>query len=340
MREPRRMDGHGRQTEPLEELLARMYRLARTARAAAFPAQLMTLLCARCGCECAAMGTWHDGRFVGSQSLACEPDRIEGLDRQWADIGRPQLEGLMRRGAADSRDGVYADPDDPRLGGAVLQPVRSFMSRIETGRGAVMVVDLNSWGHAALLWFMRPGRMPPIDGAVIDDLCRLAPHVSECISVSYVLSLASERSPMSRRPMAVFDCRGHVVLLTTRFVELLEEALGSAFSAPTEVPRDWLEAARRGSSLVLGRGALHLSFKALEGCWMAEAHRTRAVLLLSGREYDVAARYVQGLTHKDIARQLAIAPNTVRVHVQRIFSKTNVASRQALREWMRAMGMG
>jgi len=49
--------------------------------------------------------------------------------------------------------------------------------------------------------------------------------------------------------------------------------------------------------------------------------------LLTRRELQVAAMIVQGMTNKQIARKLTVAPRTVDSHVEHIFSKLNVNSR-------------
>ena len=48
---------------------------------------------------------------------------------------------------------------------------------------------------------------------------------------------------------------------------------------------------------------------------------------LSERERQVAERYVEGLSHKEIARALGIAPATVRTHVNAVYRKLEVTSR-------------
>lgn len=50
---------------------------------------------------------------------------------------------------------------------------------------------------------------------------------------------------------------------------------------------------------------------------------------LSGREREVLALLIQGQTNKQIAEELAITVNTVKKHVQSIFTKFNVDSRAA-----------
>ena len=48
---------------------------------------------------------------------------------------------------------------------------------------------------------------------------------------------------------------------------------------------------------------------------------------LTPRETEVLARVVRGLTNKEIARELDIAPGTVKVHVERVIGKLGAADR-------------
>jgi DNA-binding NarL/FixJ family response regulator len=49
--------------------------------------------------------------------------------------------------------------------------------------------------------------------------------------------------------------------------------------------------------------------------------------LLSSREFDVLQLMGRGLTNKGIARDLRIAPETVKSHAKNIFGKLNARSR-------------
>ena len=61
---------------------------------------------------------------------------------------------------------------------------------------------------------------------------------------------------------------------------------------------------------------------------------TRAAEALSARDIDIMEYIVRGLTNKEIARALSIAPETVKWHLKQIFKKLNVTSRiQAMQKF-------
>ena len=60
---------------------------------------------------------------------------------------------------------------------------------------------------------------------------------------------------------------------------------------------------------------------------------------LSERERQVAERYVEGLSYKEIARALGIAPATVRTHANAVYRKLEVASRIELLHRLQAEGV-
>jgi pimeloyl-ACP methyl ester carboxylesterase/DNA-binding CsgD family transcriptional regulator len=60
---------------------------------------------------------------------------------------------------------------------------------------------------------------------------------------------------------------------------------------------------------------------------MMAASRSGVATPLSEREQQIAQLYVEGRTHKEIARALAIAPSTTRTHLNSIYRKLEVTSR-------------
>lgn len=60
--------------------------------------------------------------------------------------------------------------------------------------------------------------------------------------------------------------------------------------------------------------------------------------MLSPREWQVAQAVAEGCTDKLIARQLGLAPSSVRTYLGRLFDKTGTQRRAALSAWVRSQG--
>jgi LuxR family maltose regulon positive regulatory protein len=60
---------------------------------------------------------------------------------------------------------------------------------------------------------------------------------------------------------------------------------------------------------------------------------------LSEREIEVLALLAQGLTNREIAQQLYLSPNTVRVHTHHIYGKLSVSNRTQAAAKGRALGL-
>jgi LuxR family maltose regulon positive regulatory protein len=60
---------------------------------------------------------------------------------------------------------------------------------------------------------------------------------------------------------------------------------------------------------------------------------------LSAREGDILKLIAQGLSNKQIARSLAIAPETVKSHVKHIFAKLSVEKRAQAVSLAQSLGL-
>lgn len=120
-----------------------------------------------------------------------------------------------------------------------------------------------------------------------------------------VLVLTLHDMPAYVREALAAGAAGYV-LKDTAIGDLLA-AIDQVMAGNTAVPLGLVNAAMRAMPLP-GRGA-NLSHT------------------LTGRELEVVKLVAQGLTNKEIARQLGISPATVKAHVERIIGKLGVADR-------------
>lgn len=137
----------------------------------------------------------------------------------------------------------------------------------------------------------------------------------------------------------------HAERLPTRVV-VLTASLGA---------NDTLEAVRLGArGLVLkdmaprllvqcirtvAAGGEWLEAQALDQLVRREAAAKEAGSLLTPREREIVRLVAQGLPNKEIARKLAIAAGTVKIHLHNIYQKTGVDSRVALTLWAQEKGL-
>jgi LuxR family maltose regulon positive regulatory protein len=63
------------------------------------------------------------------------------------------------------------------------------------------------------------------------------------------------------------------------------------------------------------------------GVYIADIHTAGLTEQLSEREMEVLHLMAQGKTNKEIARQLIVAPGTIKAHAARIYRKLDVANR-------------
>ncbi len=67
--------------------------------------------------------------------------------------------------------------------------------------------------------------------------------------------------------------------------------------------------------------------------------RARESLGITDREWDVLRLVAAGQSNKEIARQLAVSPNTVKTHVARLFCKLGAGRRTAAVRCARELGL-
>jgi DNA-binding NarL/FixJ family response regulator len=122
---------------------------------------------------------------------------------------------------------------------------------------------------------------------------------------SRVLMLTLHDTPAYVRAALMAGASGYVLKDTA--IEELRKAIDQALDDHVAVPLQLMTAAMRSPA--------------------AEQRPQDMVASLTEREREVLALVTSGLTNKAIARELAISPATVKIHVERIIAKLGVADR-------------
>lgn len=114
----------------------------------------------------------------------------------------------------------------------------------------------------------------------------------------------------------------------------LVHAADACFSALTGLAAgDRLDAVTLASLGAQGRarlGAVDVDAGTQVGWWLLRAHAPAVAAELPARLAEVARRYAEGATHKQIARDLQRSPATIRTQLQTIFGRLGVHTRTEL----------
>ncbi|BAU74882.1 helix-turn-helix transcriptional regulator [Metapseudomonas furukawaii] len=181
--------------------------------------------------------------------------------------------------------------------------------------------------HLAL--YRNPGapRFTGQDRLLINQLMR---HLVVAVSTNQIHTLANRREGLSNPrnlALAICDARGILHCAERGFVELLL----------SEWP-DWT-----GPRLPMSLDPLapqdcrlQIEVSAAGDLLLVAARSLVPLQRLSARENDVAQRFGEGMTYKEIARELGVAPNTVRHHIRTIYSKLGVNDKARIAQLLHA----
>lgn len=153
------------------------------------------------------------------------------------------------------------------------------------------------------------------DQFLIDNLM---PHLVAAEGANQIRALVALREALDGHntlSLAVCDRQGTLHYAERGFVErvLLEWPAWNGPHLPDEVSPDGYCGQR-----------LQLESTAVGDLYLLTARPRSALAMLSARESDVAERFGAGSTYKEIARDLGLAPNTVRHHIRSIYDKLGV----------------
>jgi DNA-binding CsgD family transcriptional regulator len=159
----------------------------------------------------------------------------------------------------------------------------------------------------------------------------LAPHLVALCNrnrLQHIESSLHGRAEMRSRAAAIVDREGTLYNASALFIDLMREEWPE-WRGPCMPPA--MSSAIRDddpSPLRLSRIAVHVS--PVGDLVVLHIRRVGPGDRLSEREWEVAKSFGDGLSHKQIARVLHIAPSTVRNHLQAIYLKIGVGNKAEL----------
>jgi DNA-binding CsgD family transcriptional regulator len=178
-------------------------------------------------------------------------------------------------------------------------------------------------GLYTLLSIYRTDRKQPFSNVDKKRFETASYHLIAAYSHAYFLHLARPVSEHSERPAAVVDREGYLHEVEPEFTDLLSRHYPSwrgmrlpldfvPGPEPVRVDRLWIQA------------------EALADLFVVRIWEETPLDRLTPRERQVVLAVCRGLSHKEVGRELGLAPTTVSSHLYRAYAKLGVESRSAL----------
>jgi len=155
----------------------------------------------------------------------------------------------------------------------------------------------------------------------------IAPHLREALRINRVLHMERVRSMEGDGAMAIADAKGVVYHTEPVFTALLRNEW-SAWDGGA-LPQELWHALTAGDGRYAGK-AIVVRRVCVTDMMFLKARKRSAVDALSARERAVARYIAQGLSHKETARVLGTAPQTVRNQIQAIHDKLGIHNKAEL----------
>lgn len=149
-------------------------------------------------------------------------------------------------------------------------------------------------------------------------------HLFNAASHSYFLHLLRNTDRVVGRGAAVIDQHGLFHEAQPRFFDLLDEHFPErerSAGLPFPVP---------SPGETVARGKLCVRCEALGDLFMVQIWKSGPLDRLTNREREIVMAVSQGLSFKQAARKIGVAPSTVANHLYRVYRKLGVSSRTEL----------
>jgi len=275
--------------------------------------------------------TWITGHMEGSTLRA---QHLHGLDLPDQMLDRypsiARLDPLARRAMEEPGTAVASPMPQPGAFG-------SFCKRWRLAHGmAFVAVDPLSLLASALTLYRQPAR-PPFSEAEREFFEAAAPHLVEGHAMCTLSRMIRAAVPGSVRVVAsaVADRLGGLQVAAPDFERLLllEWPHWHDWKLPREIRAlDGIVAGKRyiGERIIIDVSGMNDVF-------LVQARERHPADALSVRETEVARMMAGGLTYKEVAQELGIAPSTVRNHLAVVYAKLGVRKQSEMAAALRVL---
>jgi DNA-binding CsgD family transcriptional regulator len=163
----------------------------------------------------------------------------------------------------------------------------------------------------------------------------LMPHLGEALTINHMLNLQTVYGESADESgyLAYADMKGFIAYADPTFASLLtDEWPGWEGSRLPRLLLDFVLSNRDAS--YIGK-SIRLDAIVRDELLFLRARKLSKVDKLSPREIDVARRFGEGYSYKEIARLLSISPATVRHHLSAIYAKLDIHDKAQLAHTVR-----
>lgn len=307
----------------LGQLLLRLYALARQPSVHSFQADAVECLAGALAFDSLlwGIGTRFEGHshFHGAYAWNMPADAVALLNlTEGQNIVAQRCAAHPGVAHVFDAQAMQASPETAQL--AQYQGVRQvcIIATIEAATGLVGFVALGR-GHDT----------PAFGTLERQWLELLMPHLNTMLNLSRVAQIAQIRGARATRDsrMAVTDVKGILHVMEPGFDALLQEEW-PAWRGPL-LPAALIDGAAASGHRYSGK-RLTAETDGVADQLLVTLTRKGPADRLTPQERAVALAYAEGLSHKEVAQRLGMAPATVRHHLREVYAKLGVGDKAAL----------
>ena len=225
-------------------------------------------------------------------------------------------------GQAVSMDSIY--PDEAFFSSELY---RTMFSKFGVERIMGVVLPDETTGIFTLISLYRFDRERPFLQCDKSALERLAFHLMNGASHAYFLHLQSQQSLNKQHALAICDQHGVFFEAQPPFIKLLNQYFPNTHHKRLPFAPIHSDNIQEGTE---ADGKLCYRQVPLGDLYCISLWESQPIDLLSVREQEVVNAVVHGLSFKEAAKTMGVAPSTVSNHLYKIYRKLNISSRSEL----------